>query len=523
MKIKNISIPVIPLSDEIYARELRIVDHLNLTGSSPRNIGFIPITDLYLKDENALGIKVAVLNEGEVPTDEERDLLLSQDVLAYTYALLPLALYYAAEGYTLSARAYVPALPSGFTVAGFHAGIKAASKTRNLDMGLILSNEPCTWAGAFTKNAMKAVCVEGNQSLKDTLVQGVIVNSGNANCCTGNAGLQADADLRGLLKSLIRSELEGTVAEPEVLSASTGVIGRNLDLTYAKEIFLRRFQEKKNSKPYESIYDFARAILTTDLVPKITQDSKQRFLGIAKGSGMIAPNMATMLAFIITDLKIVDCNREESAVFMQKLLSEQVEATFNNISVDGDTSTNDMVLLLNNFSGAEVTKEEFKASLSEICLELCYQIIADGEGLTKIIDLSLENLPISSSNLQKIGRNIINSMLVKTAIFGSDPNWGRIVAAFAREEALLEGLEMKSIQVDILGHCVFKNATAQLSESELNILSKTLKHSRHVDIVIKSIDDGDVAEQTSSIRNSARFLGNDLSYDYVKINADYTT
>lgn len=110
-------------------------------------------------------------------------------------------------------------------------------------------------------------------------------------------------------------------------------------------------------------------------------------------------------------------------------------------------------------------------------------------------------------------------MLVKTAIFGADPNWGRIVAAFAREEALLEGLDMKSIQVDILGHCVFKNATAQLSESELNTLAKTLKHSRHVEIVIKSVYDVD----NGKLCNSAHFLGNDLSYDYVKINADYTT
>jgi glutamate N-acetyltransferase / amino-acid N-acetyltransferase len=550
MNIKEIFIPVIPLTEELHGKELRIIDHLNLTGSSPRNIGFIPITELYApkpSNENSIEIKVAALLDGEVPSEEEKSLLIEQGIQAYSYALIPLALYYSAEAYTLSAKAYIPSLPKYFSLTGFHSGIKAPSKTNNLDMAVLFSEKPCSWAGTFTKNAMKAICVEHNIELKSKTVHGLIANSGNANCCTGEDGIKADNDLRKLLGNFIESIYKissaGTIAEHAnsslqeqslpVLSASTGVIGRKLELSHVKKIFTEKIEEKKNSKPYESVYDFARAIMTTDTVPKISQDQKQRFLGICKGSGMIAPNMATMLGFIITDVKISGLDNQKAAEFMQKILSEIVDATFNNISVDGDTSTNDMVLLLNNFTGEEISQEEFKSSLEEVCKGLCYQIIADGEGLTKIIDLKLENLPISPLNLQKIGRNIINSMLVKTAIFGNDPNWGRIVAAFAREEALLEGLDMSSIEVNLLGSCVFKNASAQLFGEDLNTLAKRLKQARHVEITISltkyssTTKNAEIQVMESSLTkkasNSAHFLGNDLSYDYIKINAEYTS
>ena len=618
MKIKELFIPVIPLTEKLTGKELWIIDHLNLTGSSPKNIGFIPVTELYttqLNDENAgigvqqqslegtaaerassrlrrtndrsvlqvhedheddenaeigvqqqcLGIKVAALADGEVPSEEEKSLLLAQGIQAYSYALMPLALYYCAEGYTLLAKAYIPSLPKYFSLTGFHSGIKAASKANNLDMAVLFSEKPCSWAGTFTKNAMKAVCVEHNIELKSKTVHGLIANSGNANCCTGEEGVKADNDLRKLLEDFIENTAEIGVGEqstqdtarrrtssrlrrtndrsvlnvhedheddenaeigvgeqcPKVLSASTGVIGRKLELNHAKKVFTEKIEEKKNSKSYEAVYDFARAIMTTDTAPKISQDQKQQFLGICKGSGMIAPNMATMLGFIITDVKISRLDNEKATKFMQETLNEIVNATFNNISVDGDTSTNDMVLLLNNFTGENISQEEFKSSLEEVCKGLCYQIIADGEGLTKIIDLKLENLPISPLNLQKIGRNIINSMLVKTAIFGNDPNWGRIVAAFAREEALLEGLNMSLIEVNLLDSCVFKNASAQLFGEDLDKLAKRLKQARHVEIVI-SLAKNKLSVESKAL-NSAHFLGNDLSYDYVKINAEYTS
>ncbi|NBV98021.1 MAG: hypothetical protein EBR67_00740 [Proteobacteria bacterium] len=594
MKIKELFIPVIPLTEELIGKELWIIDHLNLTGSSPRNIGFIPVTELYttqFNSENAeigvpqqslegtadervisrqqcLEIKVAALADGEVPSEEEKSLLLAQGIQAYSYALMPLALYYCAEGYTLLAKAYIPSLPKYFSMTGFHSGIKAASKENNLDLAILFSEKPCSWAGTFTKNAMKAVCVEHNIELKSKTVHGLIANSGNANCCTGEEGIKADNDLRKLLEDFIENtyrnaeigvweqstqdtasrrassrlrrtndrsvlnvhedheddenaEIEVREQCLKVLSASTGVIGRKLELSHAKKVFTEKIEEKRNSKSYEAVYDFARAIMTTDTVPKISQDQKQRFLGICKGSGMIAPNMATMLGFIITDVKISGLDNEKATEFMQETVNEIVNATFNNISVDGDTSTNDMVLLLNNFTGENISQEEFKSSLEEVCKGLCYQIIADGEGLTKIIDLKLENLPISPLNLQKIGRNIINSMLVKTAIFGNDPNWGRIVAAFAREEALLEGLDMSLIEVNLLDSCVFKNASAQIFGEDLDKLAKRLKQARHVEITIGLTKSKSTIE--SKALNSAHFLGNDLSYDYVKINAEYTS
>jgi glutamate N-acetyltransferase/amino-acid N-acetyltransferase len=537
MKIKELFIPVIPLTEELTGKELRIVDHLNLTGSSPRNIGFIPVTELYVSESNSenvgfevrqqcLEIKVAALADGEIPSEEEKALLISQGIQAYSYALMPLALYYCAEGYTLSAKAYIPSLPKYFSMTGFHSGIKAASKENNLDMAVLFSEKPCSWAGTFTKNAMKAVCVEHNIELKSKTVHGLIANSGNANCCTGEEGIKADNDLRKLLEDFIQNTYENAEIGvwqpcPKVLSASTGVIGRKLELSHAKTVFTEKIEEKKNSKSYEAVYDFARAIMTTDTVPKISQDQKQRFLGICKGSGMIAPNMATMLGFIITDVKISGLDNEKATKFMQDTLNEIVNTTFNNISVDGDTSTNDMVLLLNNFTGENISQEEFKSSLEEVCKGLCYQIIADGEGLTKIIDLKLENLPINPLNLQKIGRNIINSMLVKTAIFGNDPNWGRIVAAFAREEALIEGLDMSLIEVNLLDSCVFKNASAQIFGEDLDKLAKRLKQARHVEITVGLTKNKSTIE--SKALNSAHFLGNDLSYDYVKINAEYTS
>lgn len=541
MKIKELYIPVFPLDESISGHDLYIVDHINLTGSSPRNIGFIPVTELYCsknssvkQSSKATPIKVAALAHGEHPNSEEKEILLKHGVQAYSYDLIPLALNYCAEGYTLDAKAYIPKTPKNYSLTGFHTGIKAFSKANNFDLGIIYSTEPCLWAGVFTKNAMKAACVETNMQLLNKKVYGIIANSGNANCCNGDLGLDSDHELKALLKNFLRDkykllETEASEQALEVLSASTGVIGRTLDLSLPKKQFqiaMDTYLSKAASGPLDDIYNFAKAIMTTDLVPKIAQDKNQHFLGISKGSGMIAPNMATMLAFIISDVKIDGLDEKETQLFMQKTLNEITNETFNNISVDGDTSTNDMVLLLNNLSGESISASEFKSSLREVCEKLSYQIIADGEGLTKIIDLELIDLPLSKTNLQKIGKNIINSMLVKTAIFGSDPNWGRIVAAFAREEDLLvkektpeKRLGMEEIEVYLLDQCVFKNATAQLFGEDLDSLSKLMKSSRHINIRVQLAD----KPKTTEHLYSARFLGNDLSYDYVKINAEYTS
>lgn len=543
MKIKEISISIVPLDENLSKeQEYQIVDHFNLTGSSPKDIGFIPITELYLNKEEAEAnndssassreeIMVAALREGEVPNEKEKAVLLKQGFKAYSYELIPQALELAAEGYRLNARAYIPEIPSGFSLESDASGVKNYSnlpeteeaKKKILDLGIIRSSTPCLWAGVFTKNGVKASCVTNNQKLLGEKASALIVNSGNANCSTGKEGNEHDLLMRSELKSKFN-------LEANVLCASTGVIGRKLPVgkitaSISNIASLSGSQainnKSKNSAKeiFDSINNFSKAILTTDLVTKFTQDQNKNMLGIAKGSGMIAPNMATMLAFIITDKKIESLGEEETQTFMQSELSKITNKTFNNISVDGDTSTNDMLLVLNNQLGEDISKAEFSKSLEEVCENLCYKIIADGEGVNKIIDLKLKNLPISEKNLQKIGKNIINSMLVKTAIFGSDPNWGRIIAAFAREEELLEGLQPESVELEILGMKIFSQGEDLLSEGELSELSKKMRQSKHIKIQISLHD-----SNTSNAKfNSAQFLGNDLSYDYVKINAEYTT
>lgn len=536
MKIKEISISIVPLDETLNRKQdYQIVDHFNLTGSSPKDIGFIPVTELYLNKEEAKAnreeLMVVALKEGEVPNEEEKALLLNQGFKAYSYELMPLALELAAEGYRLNARAYIPEIPTGFSLEAYASGLKSYSNLpeteednkKILDLGIIRSSAPCVWAGVFTKNAVKAFCVTNNQKLLAKKVSALIVNSGNANCATGEEGNEHDL--------LIRSEMKSKFnLEAEVLTASTGAIGRKLPIEKITTAISNiasasgskvSSNESKNSSSeiFKSINNFSKAILTTDLVTKFTQDQNKNMLGVAKGSGMIAPNMATMLVFIITDKRIEGFDELETQSFMQSELSRVTNKTFNNISVDGDTSTNDMLLLLNNQLGEIISKEEFSKSLEEICESLCYKIIADGEGLNKIIDLSLKQLPINSEKLQIIGKNIINSMLVKTAIHGSDPNWGRILAAFARDEELLDGLLAESIELKILNIKVFSQGEDLLSESELGELSKKMKKSKHIKIEISL----PISSHIDSELCSAQFLGNDLGYDYVKINAEYTT
>ncbi|NQY80979.1 MAG: bifunctional ornithine acetyltransferase/N-acetylglutamate synthase [Candidatus Caenarcaniphilales bacterium] len=537
MKVKEISISIVPLDETLNKeQDYQIVDHFNLTGSSPKGIGFIPITELYLNKEEAKAtdreeLMVVALREGEVPNEEEKAVLLKQGFKAYSYELIPQALELAAEGYRLNARAYIPEPPSGFSLESDASGVKTYSnlpeteedKKKILDLGIIRSSTPCMWAGVFTKNGVKASCVTNNQKLIGKKVSALIVNSGNANCATGKEGHEHDLLMRSEMKTKFN-------LGNEVLTASTGVIGRKLpiekitnsisNIASINDSRANNNESKKSSEEvFESVNNFSKAILTTDLVTKFTQDENKNMLGIAKGSGMIAPNMATMLAFIITDKKIKGLNEAETERFMQSELKRITNETFNNISVDGDTSTNDMLLLLNNQLGETISKEEFSESLVEVCESLCYKIIADGEGFSKIIDLKLKQLPISANNLQRIGKNIINSMLVKTAIFGSDPNWGRIIAAFARDEELLEGFEAESAELKILDMKIFSQGEDLLSESELSELSQKMKKSKHIEIEIS------LPERNSGDAElcSASFLGNDLSYDYVKINAEYTT
>jgi glutamate N-acetyltransferase/amino-acid N-acetyltransferase len=260
-----------------------------------------------------------------------------------------------------------------------------------------------------------------------------------------------------------------------------------------------------------AIQGFSEAILTTDLVSKLYQDSQFNVLGMTKGSGMIHPQMATMLAFLVSDVRLKNHSDSQMQEAFRAALKEAVDESFNSISVDGDTSTNDMVLFLSNAQGREITLEEFKASLKEVCRELALKIILDGEGTNRVIQLKL--LGISDSLLvRKIAKSIVNSLLVKTAIFGCDPNWGRIISALGQASAE-EGssIDVKNVSLKILGQKVYEaGVPTEFNKSEL---VKLMQKHKFIEIELR----------VASGEGSVMVWGSDLSYDYIRINAEYTT
>jgi glutamate N-acetyltransferase/amino-acid N-acetyltransferase len=416
-------------------------------------------------------------------------------------------------------------------------------------LGIIAVAEPCLWAGTFTQNLFKAACVTQNQALQDQLVSGVVINSGNANCATGRLGAENDLELRKLaakfaishtkiskdhdsIQSSIKSAEDSfsnntthkTSSAPNTfLSASTGVIGKQLDMTkIAKALAEVKTNEMTSSDKYTTSgnevkvacapADLARAILTTDTGIKVYQDKNKHMLSFAKGSGMIAPNMATMLAFICCD-----CNIEgiKSNAELTEILKSSVNQSFNRISVDSDTSTNDMVLLLNTASGKNISKSEFKQILDEHCLKLAKDIIKDGEGATKVIHLKLAKLLSDENKLNALAKNIINSPLVKTAIFGNDPNWGRLAMAFGKAHELFDSVDFtaENLSIKLLDTEIYTKGKPSIDGAELNELSRRMKSANEILIEFNYAD----------LDNYYEFWGNDLSYDYVKINAEYTT
>ena len=505
-------IPIYPICPELISLckqskgqiKFQIIDHINLRGSSPKNIGFIPITDLYVKevpDKDTHAIKVICIQEGETLTESQTQILLEQGVKAYTHKLIPESLYAAAEGKQVLAQGFYPRSFEGIKFQSYTAGIKDSG---NKDLGLINSDTELLWAGTFTQNQVKATCVSSNQKSLNKKVRAVFINSGNANCCTGPKGEQNDQEIRSKLASALKSSPE------QILTASTGVIGVQLEMDKINPGLESLSQEASNAQ------SFAKAMLTTDTCSKIYQDEGNKMLAFAKGSGMIAPNMATMLAFIVTDSRIEGLkNDQELQSFMQDCLQEAVQESFNSISVDSDTSTNDMVLLLNSCRGDLISQDDFRSTVKETCLNLAKQIIADGEGLTKIIEVSIKNFK-NCYLAHKLGKNIVNSPLVKTAIHGNDPNWGRILMALGKDSE--EELDLSNIEISILGQKVYTNGMPsefiQNTENR-DKLSQSMKQCHNIRI--------DIEDVASNESNEVLLWGNDLSYDYIKINADYTS
>ena len=413
------------------------------------------------------------------------------------------------------------AASSGFKSAGAYSGIKLK---RN-DIALIVSDRDAVAAGVFTQNVVRASCVTGNLALlPSTTMRAIVVNSGNANACNGDAG---DRDNERMAE-IAADELG--IQRNQVFTASTGIIGAALPLEKV-EAGIKTAVTKLDDENSDAA---AEGIMTTDTFPK--QFAVEFFLGgvpvhigaIAKGSGMIAPNMATMLCFVTTDAAI------DQAV-LQQMLTRCVWYSFNSITVDGDTSTNDMVLVLANgaagnkpIQGLETQDAAvFEEALYNVCLHLAKEVVRDGEGATKLVSVTVKNV-LPPKNLvdayantgvdltpeqrasfaRSVAKTIANSPLVKTALFGNDPNWGRILAAAGRSGV---HFDQSAIEISLAGQMVYTNGKP--TDFDHDKLSAAMKGNELAITVDLHQQGGEQATVWTC----------DFSYEYVKINAEYHT
>lgn len=381
--------------------------------------------------------------------------------------------------------------------------MRRKEKTKKLDLALIYSEDPCTVAGTYTINKVKAapLIISRDTVAKSKFVKAVVVNSGNANACTGEEGNLDALDMQKKCADGLN------IKQNEVLIASTGVIGKRLPLDKIKSGINKAIPALST----KGGLDAANAIMTTDLKVKSYAVKVQLASGavtigaICKGSGMIMPNMATMLAFICTDAKI-------SKHDLYGTLLNSVKKSFNKISVDGDTSTNDMVLLLaNGASGISIEKDSddfnsFKEALDGICIKMAKAIAADGEGATKLITVNIKHAK-SEKEADTVARSISNSPLVKTAFYGGDANWGRILSAAGQS-----GADIDPAKVSIC----FDNHQVLLPNYKLVIdEAKASKILAKPEITV-TVDLGNGEHEST-------WWMCDLSENYVKINANYRT
>lgn len=395
--------------------------------------------------------------------------------------------------------------PKGFLASGLNAGIKNQTKK---DMAMVFSSTPCAAAGVFTSNLVKAAPVKWDKEIVTTspYVQAVVVNSGIANACTGAEGLGYCADTAAEAAAALN------IPKTAVLVASTGVIGKQLPIDKIKSGVTALSKVLGSSR--EDAKLAAEAIMTTDTKSKevactLELDGKQvTVAGMCKGSGMIHPNMCTMLCFVTTDAAI-------SHELLQKALSEDVVDTFNMISVDGDTSTNDTVLVMANgqAENTPITKEgedykTFCEALHFIMLELSKKIAGDGEGCTCLFEATVIGAK-DKNQARIIAKSVVCSSLTKAAVFGHDANWGRILCAMGYSGAQFDPevvdiwLESKAGTIKIVENGI---ATDYSEETATKILSEE-------EVIAKM----DIKEGNET----ATAFGCDLTYEYVKINGDY--
>ncbi|MFQ5991117.1 MAG: bifunctional glutamate N-acetyltransferase/amino-acid acetyltransferase ArgJ [Nitrospiraceae bacterium] len=389
--------------------------------------------------------------------------------------------------------------PRGFLAAGIHAGIKASP---DLDLALVVSERAGPVAGVFTTNRVAAApVVVDREHLRRKIGRAIIINSGNANACTGNRGLANARDMARLVARLIGARPHS------VFVGSTGVIGVPLPMPHIRRGILTLVRRLASKGAREA----ARAILTTDTKRKEIALSARiggRTItvgGMAKGSGMIHPDLATMLAYLTTDAAI-------EQVALQRALRMSVQASFNGISVDGDTSTNDTVLCLANGLAKNTrlragTRQlaEFQRVLDRACQSLAMQICQDGEGVTKVVELDVRGAR-TCAEASQVARTVATSNLVKTALFGEDANWGRIVAAIGRSGVRVDP---SSIGLAFGGVAIMRNGVG-LGHSVEKRIRRIMKR-REFTITI-NLGQG---------LASRRMWTTDLTDEYVRINASY--
>jgi len=392
--------------------------------------------------------------------------------------------------------------PRGFRAAGGTCGIKASGKP---DLVLIVADNTCAAAGMFTTSKVPgAPVIVSRRHVRGGKARAIVVNSGCSNVATGKDG---ERDALTMCRTL--AEQVGCPLN-QVLVCSTGIIGRRLPMQKITPGIASLYKDLAAGADVDA--KVATAILTTDLVTKTASRTvniagqEVRLAGIAKGSGMIQPNMATMLAFITTDAAI-------SPAMLRAALKDAVSATFNRTSIDHDTSTSDsaMILASGEAGNRPITAKgkpfsAFAAALLEVCAELAYQIVKDGEGATKVFRVNVTGAK-SMKDADRVGYTITGSPLVKTAVHGADPNWGRLAMAVGRSGAAVDPMKLT---MSIGGIAVF--AKGVNADADLNALEAHMKGSE----VQFDIDLG-------LGKHQAQWLGCDLSREYITINADYST
>lgn len=388
--------------------------------------------------------------------------------------------------------------PKGFRAIGVAGGIKLSGRK---DISLIVSEVSCVAAGVFTTNIFKAAPVIVSQEIlkkNPTGIRGIVANSGNANCLTGERGIN-DARVMGMIV-----EEKMGFARNTVLVASTGIIGKFLPMEVVRYGIEKACDKIKHESSSTSA---AEGIMTTDTKPKevavqyISGLETFKIGAIGKGSGMINPSMATMLCFITTDVKI-------TSELLQSALSETVKDTFNSISVDGDMSTNDTVFILaSGLSEFTVNKKDekyeiFVSHLKEVMSSMALMIVEDGEGITKVIKIEVINARKKQS-AENIARKIANSLLVKTMFFGENPNWGRIISAIGSTKENIDPYKLK---------VVVNQKEIYDKGSYIGYPSNDILKDRYINLVV----------DLGMGKEAFTLYTNDLSYDYIKINAEYT-